>query len=257
MWTISQVKENGRVAFKRNYWTCVIVSVVLGFFGSSNSSPIFSLNLSDEIESTGLAWDEFWTSFFESGFFVVLISMMLIALVIGLCISILVGNVMKVGGCRYFMENREYQTGVGAMAYGFREGRYLGIVGRMFLRDLYIFGWSLLLVIPGIIKSYSYMLVPYILAENPDMDRKRVFELSRQMMSGHKIEAFSLELSFIGWHLLSVLTCGILEVLYVSPYLHATKTEYYMAVKADAFRKGITNSMELPGVSDFEEYKTI
>ena len=257
MWTISQVKENGRAAFKRNYWTCVIVSVVLGFFGSSNSSPTFNLNLSYEIESTGLAWDEFWTSFFESGFFVVLISMMLIALVIGLCISILVGNVMKVGGCRYFMENREHQTGVSAMAYGFREGRYLGTVGCMFLRDLYIFGWSLLLVIPGIIKSYSYMLVPYILAENPDMDRKRVFELSRQMMSGHKIEAFSLELSFIGWHLLSALTCGILEALYVSPYLHATKTEYYMALKADAFRKGITNSMELPGVGITIDYETI
>ncbi|MFR5556791.1 MAG: DUF975 family protein [Coprococcus sp.] len=77
----------------------------------------------------------------------------------------------------------------------------------MFFRDLFILLWTLLLIVPGIIKSYSYRLVPYILSENPHMDRKRALELSQQMMDGHKMEAFVLELSFFGWFLLSALTC--------------------------------------------------
>ena len=116
----------------------------------------------------------------------------------------------------------------------------------MFLRTLYIFGWSLLFLIPGIVKSYSYMLVPYIMAENPTLDHKRVFQLSREMMNGHKMEAFVLQWSFFGWILLSVFTTGILNILYVNPYMQATYAEFYSAVKAEARMRGIVQTGELP-----------
>lgn len=92
-------------------------------------------------------------------------------------------------------------------------------------------------------------MIPYILAENPQISKERAFDISMQMMEGHKLEAFVLELSFIGWDLLNACTLGILGIFYVNPYKHATFAEFYTAVKAEAFAKGITNAAELPGVS--------
>lgn len=82
-------------------------------------------------------------------------------------------------------------------------------------------------MIPWIMKTYEYMMVPYILAENPDMDRKEVFALTKAMMTGHKWEAFILNMSFIGWEMLGVLTCGILHIFYIAPYKAYTLAAYY------------------------------
>lgn len=82
-------------------------------------------------------------------------------------------------------------------------------------------------MIPWIVKTYEYMMVPYILTDNPDMDRKEVFALTKKMMTGHKWEAFVLHLSFIGWNILGALTCGILNLFYVAPYKAYTLAAYY------------------------------
>ena len=101
----------------------------------------------------------------------------------------------------------------------------------MFFRDLYTFLWGLLFVIPGIIKGYSYRMVPYILTEHPDMEPEEAIRLSQQMMNGNKWAAFVLDLSFIGWELLSAATFGLLGIFYVNPYKYATDTELYIALK--------------------------
>ena len=75
------------------------------------------------------------------------------------------------------------------------------------------------------------MLIPYILADNPDMPRKQVFELTKQMMNGNKMNAFVLNLSFIGWNLLSLLTCGILSIFYVEPYRAYTIAAFYRDIQ--------------------------
>ena len=80
------------------------------------------------------------------------------------------------------------------------------------LRGLKTFLWGLLLVIPGIIKSYEYRMIPYILSENPGMDTKRAFQLSAEMMYGQKWNAFVLDLSFILWLILGAITCGLVNV---------------------------------------------
>jgi uncharacterized membrane protein len=96
------------------------------------------------------------------------------------------------------------------------------------------------------------MMVPFILAENPEMDRKRVLKLSKKMMKGYKMEAFVLGLSFYGWIFLGVLTGGIVDIFYVTPYIHATRAEFYSALKAKAIENGIVEDGELPGVCPVE-----
>lgn len=121
---------------------------------------------------------------------------------------------------------------------GFKSGHYGNIVVTMFLMNLYITLWSLLFLIPGIIKAYEYLMIPYILADNPGMDRKEAFAISKRMMDGEKWNAFNLQLSFIGWILLSVFTCGLLGIFYVSPYMEVTMAELYAYNKGKAFHEG-------------------
>lgn len=108
---------------------------------------------------------------------------------------------------------------------------YFNHVVQLFLRGLYLFLWSLLLIVPGLVKYYSYFLTPYILADNPE--ETRAIERSRQLMNGHKAELFFLQLSFIGWHLLGALTFGILTVLFVQPYVRQTMANYYVYIKSN------------------------
>ena len=96
---------------------------------------------------------------------------------------------------------------------------------------VYLILWSLLFAIPGIIKGYAYRLVPFILADNPDMDPDDAITFSREMMNGQKFDAFVLDLSFILWWLLSGITFNIAGILYVFPYIYATDAELYLAIK--------------------------
>ena len=93
-----------------------------------------------------------------------------------------------------------------------------------------VFLFTLLLVIPGIIKGYGYALVSYILADNSDIDSKEALRLSEEMMKGHKWELFVFGLSFIGWHLLAILTLGILEI-WIMPYQQTATTKFLLDIK--------------------------
>ncbi len=99
---------------------------------------------------------------------------------------------------------------------------------------LYTFLWSLLFIIPGIIKGYSYAMTPYILLDRPELSATEAIKESEKMMDGHKMDLFILELSFLGWIFLSMLTCGIL-VLYVEPYMEATRAAFYLELKGPDF----------------------
>ena len=98
------------------------------------------------------------------------------------------------------------------------------------LMSVFTMLWSLLLVIPGIIKAYSYSMAPYILAENPDMAANDAIKESMRIMDGHKMDLFVLQLSFIGWMILTSLTFGILGI-YTVPYMNATFANFYNSVK--------------------------
>lgn len=94
------------------------------------------------------------------------------------------------------------------------------------LTTIYIFLWGLLLVIPGIVASYRYAMAPFIMAENPNMTGKEAIEASKAMMDGHKWELFCLDISFIGWAILSAITAGI-GSLFLNPYVSAAHAAFY------------------------------
>ena len=98
------------------------------------------------------------------------------------------------------------------------------------LQGIYPFLWTLLFYIPGIVKSYSYAMTNYILIDNPNMTANEAITESRKMMNGHKFDLFILDLSFIGWYILSSFTFGIL-LLYVQPYHLAARAEFYENIR--------------------------
>lgn len=95
------------------------------------------------------------------------------------------------------------------------------------LSYLFIFLWSLLFVIPGIVKAIAYSMVPFLQAEDSNLKGNDALKKSEELMKGHKWEYFKLMFGFIGWILLSILTFGILYVLYVGPYMQAAKAHFY------------------------------
>ena len=90
--------------------------------------------------------------------------------------------------------------------------------------------WTLLFIIPGIIKSYEYSIIPYILADDPEISSKDAFKKAKQMMKGNKWRLFKLEFSFIGWFVLCVLTLGI-GTFFLIPYINAANAEFYVELK--------------------------
>lgn len=110
--------------------------------------------------------------------------------------------------------------------------RYWHKVWGMLLMRIFIFLWSLLLFIPGIVKSFSYAMTPFILEENPDLSANEAIDHSRAMMRGHKFDLFWLYLSFIGWAFLTVFTLGV-GLLWLIPYMQASLAAFYEDVKAD------------------------
>ena len=148
---------------------------------------------------------------------------------VGLVLGLMVFNPLIVGCYRFFLRNSLGGAELNELGAGFKDN-WGTVILTMFLRNLFIFLWALLLIVPGIIKAYSYRMVPYILKEHPELSGTQAITLSRKMMNGHKADAFVLDLSFLGWILLSALTCGILHIFYVGPYIQATDAELYKAV---------------------------
>lgn len=108
--------------------------------------------------------------------------------------------------------------------------KFWGAFKVTFFTGLFTALWSLLLWIPGIIKALSYSMSMYILAENPEMGALEAISCSKAMMNGHKMDLFVLQLSFIGWHLLGMITFGIAYV-WVLPYISATTANFYNSIK--------------------------
>ena len=144
--------------------------------------------------------------------------------------DVFICNPVEVGCKRYFLRNLNEKAQVGNIGYAF-DNNYKNITKTMFFRDLYTVLWTLLLIIPGIVKSYEYQMIPYLLAENPQMTKEQAFAESKRMMTGQKWRAFVLDLSFIGWNILSALTLGILGIFYVQPYMDATHAALYEALR--------------------------
>jgi uncharacterized membrane protein len=241
MWTRDLLKTNAKQRLSRYHWYGVLVCFLASLLGAYSGSSL-GFNFSTGTTMEDLQYTDSEEMMVSMIFFVIAFAVISI---FALALNLLVSNPTRIGFARYFLSAREVNTPVSELFSGFRRN-YANSILVMFMRDLYVFLWYFLFIIPGIIKHYSYFMVPYLLAENPDMDYRRALELSSEMMVGHKMECFVLQLSFIGWYLLSAFTANILGILYVNPYETATLAEFYVAVRSEAFAKGLTSPMELP-----------
>lgn len=258
MWTRKELKDRAKTAFKRTYWKCVLVALILTLLTGSisyrtsvnvktdgNLTPEqqqqVMLDMADKLDSMGdtslervffsimsrvtrltartQSWQRGKLAAFMGGLGLV-----------SLVLSILVFNPLIVGCYRFFLQNSRSVGSLSELGAGFRDN-WGNVVLTMFLRNLFLALWAFLLIFPAVIKAYSYRLVPYILKEHPEFSGTQAITLSRKMMNGHKWDTFVLDLSFIGWWILSLLTLGVLALFYVGPYHQATDAELYEAVR--------------------------
>lgn len=238
MWDRKVLKAKGKAAFNRNYWKCVLTTMILSLLTGGTATAAYRQNSGEIKESMNLLRDAMGAQNLTSeqqlvvllGIAAVVFGVILFAAAVNGAVRIFVGYAFEVGGCSFFLKNAEEPVPVKEVLNGFKQS-YLRNVLTLFLRDLYLTLWSLLFGVPGFIKHYSYLLVPYILADSPEMSRKEAFLLSRKLMDGNKWNAFVLDLSFVGWILLNAMTLGVLGTFYVNPYVRATHAELYRTLR--------------------------
>lgn len=161
--------------------------------------------------------------------------------------SLLLTGAIEFGYCAYLITvTRNKDSDFGKLLSGFNRFGDVCITG--ILKWLFTGLWSLLFVIPGIVKSYSYAMTMYIMQDHPELSGNDAITKSRQMMDGHKFDLFILDLSFIGWYLLGSLTFGILIIFYVEPYRQVTRTNFYEQLRMDY--EGLTAPQEVADVTE-------
>lgn len=265
MWTREELKNRAKAAFRANYVKCVLAAFVLmllvdNTFTAANSARRDSgLDLSPdmffeedydsddyadfdyddpadihygETNGTENILDNLWITGVLGG---IGIGIGMLLFLVLLSIQIFICNPIEAGGCAFFLENArntQEKAGVGKIFSIFQNENYKTIVVTLFLRNLYTILWSFLLVIPGIVKGYEYRMIPYILAENPEISRQEAFRLSKDMMDGEKWNAFVLDLSFLGWQIISAMTVGLFGIFWTNPYVYATNAELYLTLKS-------------------------
>lgn len=268
MWTRKELKERAKEALKRNYWKIVLVSLIgmligggLGSSGisgggsdirdmaSDNVKEHFTEHENDDVDWEGaeavlddIQMDIRPQDIVAVAFTVIVVLIVTaIVLAIGIALDVLLLNPVQVGINRFMVKSLDDTARIAEVGYTF-DHNYKNGVKVMFFKDLYVVLWSLLFIVPGIYKAYQYRMVPYILGENPDMTYQEVLQRSKDMMDGQKWDAFILDLSFILWHMLGGITCGLAEIFYVAPYVNLTDAALYSRLS----RKDLADAQSVP-----------
>ncbi len=249
----NRIKENARLFYKNNtgnsivsqliyygvVFAVVMVMYILMFI--TMGASVFGIAIAGGSESSGAVAGAAVGTIIGTLLFCVIY----IAVLLGI-------NPLVMGLMNWYRKSIYEKVPLGEIFAPYKKKYLMSNIGTMFLVQLYTYLWSLLFIIPGIIKSYSYCQTTFIKAENPNIPASRAIELSKIMMEGHKVDLFYLHLSFIGWFMLSGFTYNILGIVYVYPYYFSALSFAYIEVKADAIAKGLINPAEFNPVQ--EEY---
>lgn len=242
MWTRAELKSLAKSSLKGNYWKAYLIGLVLTFLSGNGGGG-----------SSGRAGDEASEFVSHNPDAIIIVAAIFI---LALAFRILIGYSLEVGARKYFVQISQFKNAGGYFSFAFERGKYGGIIATMLLRDIYNMLWSLLLLIPGIIKAYSYRMVPYILTDNPSMGADNAITLSRKMMDGNKFDAFVLDLSFLGWYLLGILAF-VVGITLVYPYYYATDAQLYLVLRKNAIDSGHCSyeDLNIPRENnDFNDY---
>ena len=227
MWTREELKTNAKATLKQNYWKSVLAGLVLSICVGSGAAAAGQSGDNED-------WQQVLNSFGEENVMTLLavaLSIVGVALLVNFVVRIFIWNPLEVGCERFFLRCSSGDAVLKDLVFALGKGRgHTGMV--MFQRTLFTSLWSLLFVVPGIVKSYEYMMIPYLLADDSSLTAKEAFARSKAMMDGNKWQAFVLDFSFIGWQLLSVVTLGLVGLFYVEPYLYHTHAQLYLKLKS-------------------------
>jgi uncharacterized membrane protein len=215
------MKMRGKRAFLGNYWACVGVAFVLTLLVAGGGA-LTSTTPIDSAAPSAIHLSGRQLLIVEMAF----AGVVLASLAFDLLVKVFVTNPVEVGCARFFKRNLDGSgTRLTTLAEGF--GDYGHVVATLLLRDLFVLLWTLLLVVPGIVKSYSWRLVPYIVKDEPDLSPLETLRRSEELMRNNRWKAFVLDLSFLGWTILGILTLGLGLVFWTGPYVHSTNAALY------------------------------
>ena len=213
-------------SLKGKYWMALLASLITGaIYSLGEGLTSLSRNLAEIPASVDVS--ELDSTMVVGG--AVISGIALVLLVIGVIFGFFVGNVAMAGACNYYIKNTDSKPSL-SDAFSTFKVKYTRNVGTLLLRDVKTILWTFLFIIPGIIKSYEYAIIPYILADDPEISSKDAFKKAKAMMTGNKWRLFKLNFSFIGWELLTILTLG-LGMFFLVPYIEAANAEFYVELK--------------------------
>lgn len=196
-----------------------LIAALLGGLSSGGSVDISSEDLKALGTLENLPW------------LLPLLNGVLIFAVISAIVSFIIGGVVELGMNHFFLKQHDGRRHEFSDLFSYFNN-WSGAFCLRLLTNVYITLWSLLFVIPGIIKGYSYSMAPYIMAEHPELGANDCITRSRHMMDGHKFELFCLDLSFIGWSILCIFTFGI-GFPFLSAYNQAARAAFYRNISVE------------------------
>jgi len=237
MWYRFELKNRAKLVLSSSYWKAFVASMVIllacggggGSSGGGGNSSIQFRKEASSLDPSLLPWIGF-----------IIFGLVLFAL----AFRVLLGYALEVGGRHYFIRSAEGNATLSHIGRVFQTKAYGAVVLTMLWRSVLLVMWTLLFIIPGIIKAYAYRMVPYILADNPNIGINRAIELSSDMTGGEKFNIFVLDLSFLGWYLLGTLAF-LIGTLFVKPYDDATNAELYLVMRQKALQQGLCSYEEL------------
>lgn len=275
MWTRKEMKQRARRALNGTYWWCVLLCLIFNVISGLISNiwirlqqlgqliahiPVSLTDIQSGIIAKGLTAymqalysaigetipEEFASSFqmFEGveSAFPYIPALLLIAVITYFIVYTFAVAPLQVGVQRFFLNAVERRQKISDIGYAFTSG-YWNIIKVMLVYLLTLTVGFCLFIVPGIILTYRFYFVPYLLAENPRMKLADVFHTSAQMTAGNKWKIFVLQLSFYGWALLSIFClCGV-GVLFLTPYMLATYMQLYLQLRPNTQTNTINSEM--------------
>lgn len=247
MKTASEFRAEARAALQNNWLTAIAVSAVALLLGANGDGGIdFNINVDT---STGVSADfsalgQDIFSFqhgdlVSTGLLTGIAVWAIIAAIAAIALSVIVGGTLRVGYARYQLglirqESPRFET---LFSY-FYHSQWKTAALAALLQGLYVLLWSLLLIVPGVMASYSYAMTEYILSDHPELSAQEAIAQSKAMMAGNRWRLFCLDLSFIGWQILSSLVPLSIGAIVLSPYTQTARAAFYRDLTASPIDGG-------------------
>lgn len=214
MWERITLKSNAKLELKYSYWMSFAVCLVSGILAGGSGG-----GASGSASRHGGGGPAIFA------FFIVI------------AITIFLASPVLVGEKSFFIRAPYGDRNFSNLFSSFTGDRYMPIVKTMFITNLTIGLWSLLFIIPGIVKAYQYRFVAYLISDDPSLSPQQAMSLSRRMTDGEKFRMFVLDLSFIGWGILAVIAFGI-GMFFLMPYVEATWAQLYFVLRTKVTTPG-------------------